>query len=100
MSKFLYIAEYRGFGQSPNGGAVDVAPSEMLALQKVDFTAAHAESNQLNDKTQMIELISDTAGNFVIGASPTATTANQLLPANVYKRISVPLKSGLKVSIV
>jgi len=76
-----YITEFVQMEQDEYGRPMQVALYPPLAKQKVDFATAKA-SAAFNARTRMIRVYVDTKAHFDIGASPTATTDDELINAD------------------
>ncbi|MGI9507333.1 MAG: hypothetical protein ACR2RE_30185 [Geminicoccaceae bacterium] len=99
----LHIAEYTELARDGNGNVMPVGKEPAIATQEVDFTAGEAKSSAFQDATTLVRLFSDTAGHFLVGAAPTATTAQDVpIAANAAEYFGVSPRSvaGLKISIV
>lgn len=96
----LYITEFAFQGKD---GANDVAPvvqQPPLAEQTRSVSGTSAQSSALNDQTQMVRLMTDTACFVLFGANPTATSSKMPMAANVPEYFGVPLKSGFKIAAI
>jgi len=101
----LTITEFVRQASDPMGGVFPAGEEPAIATQVVDFTAGEVKSATFNAKTSFIAIVADTAGNFLIGASPTAVAdTSPIIPANVELHRGL-LKnadqgSGLKLSVI
>ena len=99
----LYIAEYTELATDANGNVMPVGKEPAIATQKVDFTSGATQSAAFQDATTLIRMWSDTAGFFLVGANPTATTADdEPISASTaeYWGVAPRTIAGLKLSIV
>ena len=71
-----------------------------LTEQVLDFTSGVARSNPFQPLTRMLRLNADATCSLIIGANPTATTANGRLAADRTEYRGVPEGSGFKVSVI
>ncbi len=99
----LHIAEYTELARDANDNVMPVGKEPAIATQEVDFTSAEAKSAAFQDATTLVRLWSDTAGFFLVGANPTATTAEDVpIAASTAEYFGVAPRTiaGLKISIV
>ena len=95
----LYISEYATISALPNhSGQMPFEPP--LTEQVLDFTSGVATSNPFRPGTRMIRLNCDATCSLIVGANPTATTANGRLAADRTEYRGVPEGSGFKVSVI
>ena len=95
----LYISEYATISALPNhSGQMPFEPP--LTEQVLDFTSGVARSNPFQPLTRMLRLNADATCSLIIGANPTATTANGRLAADRTEYRGVPEGAAFKVSVV
>ena len=95
----LYITEYATISALPNhSGQMPYEPPQ--GEQVIDFTSGPAVSNPFRPLTRMVRLNADATCSLIIGANPTATTANGRLAADRTEYRGVPEGSGFKVSVI
>lgn len=92
----LWIREYFGSGGEGDGGELPIA-AEPGRDQTVTFTTT-TQSAAFRSDTTYISIIGSAAFHYVVGASPTATTANLKVPADTLLYIGV--QSGQKIAAV
>jgi hypothetical protein len=95
----LFVTEYSG---ARLGGAVQVAHGRRLRRNNVAIGASSASSAAFGENTAVVRIATDVACNFVFsnddGVAPTATTADQYLPAGGIEYFDV--KPGDYVSVI
>lgn len=100
----LYIAEYAASGRDITGRQLQAPMQPPLAEQTVVNTGASAQSVALNVKTTMVRLHTDSICSYLVGANPTATTANSRMAANTTEYIAIDKQAGLdgalKIAVV
>lgn len=95
----LYISEYSesSFGQVPR--ALPVASEPALTEQTpITISGTSAQSAAFNVKTRVIRVHADAICSILVGANPTATTANKRLAANSTEYFSV--QPGDKLAVI
>lgn len=86
----LWIREYSGSSDLP-------VPVEPGTDQTVTFTTT-TQSAAFAARTGLISIIADAAFHYVVGDSPTATTSNLKVPADMLMTIKVT--AGQKIAAV
>lgn len=70
-----------------------------VRTQTISVTGSSAAiSNAVGSGIRRVRIIADTAVHYAVGASPTATTSDPYLPADVYEYINV--REGEKVAMI
>lgn len=93
----LYIREFDALGSTENSDSLYLVPADQVADQVVDFTAGVTPSAAFNDKTQFVELCSDSGCSILFGTVPVAAATNWRLPGNVPKLVRI--QQGLKYKV-
>ena len=95
----LYVTEYATISALPNhSGQMPFEPP--LTEQVLDFTSGVATSNPFRPGTRMVRLNCDATCSLIVGANPTATTANGRLAADRTEYRGIPEGQGFKVSVI
>lgn len=93
----LYIEEYQSLHRDAQG-AVSPIPGEVLAKQKVTVGGSSQSSSAVQTQTRYICLTTDTACQFEVGSSPTASATSRYLPANVPRFL--PVRGGQVIAVI
>lgn len=94
----LYISEFANGVSQVGSTSPQMLPQAALSDQTVAIGGTSVQSAAFGSKTHAILLTSDTPASIVIGSSPTATTANFLLPAGTpMPFVVVP---GQKIAVI
>jgi len=93
----LYIEEHDNIMKDRNGNLVQ-STATPTAVQKLTVGASSAASSTFNSSTRFLLLVSDTACQYELAASPTADGDSRFLPANVFRPVQcVP---GEKIAVI
>ena len=94
MSK-LWITELASLG-SVNGLSTPIAALPAIASQNPTISGTSAQSSAFNAGTRFIRVHTDVTCHILVGADPTATTADLRMPADSTEYFAVPL--GYKIA--
>ncbi len=91
------VGEFAGAVKN-EGGLIQMVSYPGLAAQPVDFTAGVTASSAFNASTRIIRVCLDTTAYYKIGTAPTATTSDEMIPANSPEYFAV--QSADKISLL
>lgn len=94
----IFISEYAGPPQGPNGSIIMCGSEPSVATQTIDISGGVAASAAFNAKTTFIRLHTNSIISFAFGAAPTATTSGPRMAASATEFFGVV--PGQKVSAI
>jgi hypothetical protein len=96
----LFITEFTGLGRDTASLIVPAANQPATAEQTVTLSGSSTSSNALNAATTLVRLQANAVCNILMGANPTATTANMRLAADQTEYFTVTPGLGFKVAAI
>lgn len=94
----VYISEYARLTLDSRG-FLSAAEGPPVAEQVLDTTGTHL-SAAFNLGTRFIRVHTDGVVSILMGAAPTATTANGRMAANQTEYFGIPVGAGYKIDVI
>jgi hypothetical protein len=96
----FFIAEHATALEARDGKLVQVIQQPPLRRQTITVAASAAACTAFGKDTAIVRISTDTACHFAFGASPTATTSADYLPADGIEYHGVTGVASQKVSVI